>query len=146
MKCPMCGDDMSGGRCRFCGYRETESDRSARSRYEAQKRELAGEAPQKQKPLSRPARSAKPAGKKPDRQPPRREAKPRAGPPAKAAPSRPGRKHGRLKRFFFAMLVAGWVLAYMMALYGAWDAKRESGAPAGGSAYLDNGPVCQDGP
>lgn len=44
MKCPMCGDEIVNGRCRFCGYVPTKEDMDAIAKWELQKSQIKREA------------------------------------------------------------------------------------------------------
>ena len=92
MKCPVCGDETRDGRCVFCGYRITESDREAAARYEKQKAELTGGPPDPVRdPLSALRPGRRPKRKKPEREPLRQERTPpeRALKPPGARPGQP---------------------------------------------------------
>ena len=157
MRCPQCGDEIRNGRCQFCGYRETEEDRAARARFEKQKKAVCGGPGLPQRPRGKPPSKKPPAGA---RKPEQKQAPPSRDRPKARAPERdpkavaakraePGErpeavrpKQGRLKRLLFKLLVLGWILAYVLALYGAWDQRRQQGPPGPAETYETD----RDGP
>lgn len=101
MKCPVCGDETRDGRCVFCGYRITESDREAAARYEKQKAELTGGPPDLARdPLSGLRSWRPPKRKKPEREPPRQERTlpGRASKPPASRSEQPAAKPARSER------------------------------------------------
>ena len=76
MKCPMCGDEIVNGRCRFCGYVPTKEDMDAIAKWELQKSQIKREAgpvdftPKRRKPKAAGTKTVKVRrSEKPERKP-----------------------------------------------------------------------------
>lgn len=153
MKCPQCGDEIRDGRCVFCGYRPTESDRDAAERYRKQKAALESGSGPPDSP--RKARQAKPAGKpdrprdrgggrEPGKKPqdrnlakaPEMQAVKNKPEPGKVKKTREKpqahggtKRHGFLVRTFFRLLILLWVLAWLFAIAGRLRQDRNEIGP-----------------
>ena len=166
MKCPICGDEIRNGRCRFCGYRETETDREARSKYEAQKAAFASGPPdtktqgrragkaRDRKPANpsgrgTPEKAAKAAGSgKASRQEgtavPARPARASPKPRQRAAPAgNDGRKRRglSLKGLLFNLLIILWVLAWILAIGSKLAAESRAGPDGSDSDSYQTGEI-----
>lgn len=112
MKCPQCGDDMVNGRCVFCGYRPTESDRQAYARWAEQKKKAEGGFPElepERRPKAEKCASRQPgAGQQRERTPRAERQAPKAGKPERQRKSGRKRPSGPRQRDgpgFFGRLV-----------------------------------------
>lgn len=154
MTCPVCGDEIVNGKCRFCGYEATESDRKAREKYEAQKAafesgsdvrntrsgDTAREPDRSGKPPGKDRK--KPAVKKPsDKKPESKGQSDRKPAPKKASSNSKRKRPGFFKRWFFKLLVFGWIILYILAVIGRFSKGPDFNKPGPDSDINNIGQV-----